>query len=306
MALTTTTTVSPAMVTYHQRKILARAEKHLKWTMFAQKGRVPKKNGKVVQFRRYAPLAPAQQLVEGVIPAGQALSQTQVTATRKPYADFVEFTDESAELTIDEIMADAEELIGEQIGVTQDGEARDVLALSNSVRRIGGHLLRSEITGADTLTVDDLTLLHADFVSRGVRGFVEYGGAYVFILDPYAKRALMKDEDFYKFVTSAPVDPQRRAELNVLGTFMGFYFVETNNPIIFAGAGAGGINVRCSVALGRDAYGISTWQDPKLIPKGFGSAGTADPVDQIATVGWKGAWVTVILEDLFMERLEHA
>lgn len=306
MALTTTATLSPAMVTYHQRKILPRAEVHLKWTKFAQKGKIPKKNGKVVQFRRYAPLAPAQQLVEGVIPPGQAMSQTQVVATRKPYADFVEYTDEADDLTIDEIMSDAVEVIGEQVGLTQDNEARDVLALSTSVRRIGNHLLRNEITSADKLTVDDLTLLHADMVSRGVRGFPEYGGAYVFVLDPYAKRALMKDQDFYKFVTSAPSDPQRRAELNVLGTFMGFYFVETNNPIIFRGAGAAGIDVRCSVALGRDAYGISTWQDPKLIPKGFGSAGTADPVDQLATVGWKGAWVTVILEDLFLERIEHA
>jgi N4-gp56 family major capsid protein len=165
--------------------------------------------------------------------------------------------------------------------------------------------LRNEITTDDELTVDDLLELHADLVARGVPAFPEFGGTYVFILDSYAKLSLMKDSKFFNFITSSTVDPQRRAELNRLGTFLGFTFFETNNPIIFAGAGYGGINVRCSVALGRNAYGISEWQDPKLIPKGLGSAGSADPVDQLATLGWKGAWATIVLQDLFIERIEH-
>lgn len=303
MSLTTTQTLSPAMITYHQRKILPRAQKYLVWAKLAQVGRVPKNNGKVVQFRRYSSLQPAQQLVEGVIPAGQSLSQTQITATRKPYGDYVEFTDESVELTIDEVMSDAVELIGEQIGLTQDTEARDVLALSTSVRRIGGHLLRSQITSADELTVDDLFELHADMTDRGVPKFED--GTYAFILDAYTKLSLMKDPKFSAFIMSAPTDPQRRAELNLLGIFAGFRFYESNNAIVFRGAGAQGIDVRCSVALGREAYGVTAWQDPTLIPKGFGSAGTADPINQLATVGWKGAWTTMILQDLFIERIEH-
>lgn len=306
MSLTTTGTLSPAMIVYHQRQILPNAQKFFIWGLFAQRGRIPRKNGKVAQFRRYSPLAPAQQLVEGVIPVGQSLSQTQVTVTRKPYADYIEFTDESVDLTIDEVMADGVELIGEQIGLTQDGEARDVLALSTSVRRIGDHLLRNGITESDVITVADLLSLHADLMARGVPTFPEFGGTYVFILDSYAKLALMNDDKFYNFITSNPVDPQRRAELNRLGTFLGFTFFETNNPIVFPGAGADGIDVRCSVALGRNAYGVSDWQDPQLIPKGFGSAGSADPVNQLATLGWKGAWATVILQDLFIERIEHA
>jgi N4-gp56 family major capsid protein len=42
-----------------------------------------------------------------------------------------------------------------------------------------------------------------------------------------------------------------------------------------------------------------------MIVKQLGSAGTADPLNQRATQGWKATHVAEILSDLFMVRVEH-
>ena len=43
------------------------------------------------------------------------------------------------------------------------------------------------------------------------------------------------------------------------------------------------------IVLGQYAYGITSLKGakPRVIVKPAGSAGTADPLDQISTVGWK-------------------
>jgi N4-gp56 family major capsid protein len=42
------------------------------------------------------------------------------------------------------------------------------------------------------------------------------------------------------------------------------------------------------------------------IVKAVGSAGTADPLNQRGTSGWKASLAAKILQQLFMVRLEHA
>jgi len=45
----------------------------------------------------------------------------------------------------------------------------------------------------------------------------------------------------------------------------------------------------------------------RTIVKPKGSAGTADPLDQISTVGWKvDGFAAKILQPLWMVRIEHA
>lgn len=75
---------------------------------------------------------------------------------------------------------------------------------------------------------------------------------------------------------------------------------------IYPGEGAANnMPVYSTLVLGRDAYGVS---DPKgnleNITKSLGSAGTADPLNQRATVGWKALHVAKILVDEYMVRIE--
>lgn len=82
-----------------------------------------------------------------------------------------------------------------------------------------------------------------------------------------------------------------------------------NNEIIYPGeAGAKGRAVYSTLVLGEDAYGTTEVEGGGLefITKQLGSAGTADPLNQRSTVGWKAIKTTEILVDDYILRVETA
>lgn len=60
--------------------------------------------------------------------------------------------------------------------------------------------------------------------------------------------------------------------------------------------------------VGADAYGVTeiTGGGLRTIIKQLGSAGSADPLDQRATVGWKAVKVAERLVEAYMIRVETA
>ena len=79
--------------------------------------------------------------------------------------------------------------------------------------------------------------------------------------------------------------------------------------VIYPGeAGAEGRDVYATLILGDNAYGTTQLGGEGLqhIVKQLGSAGTSDPLNQRATVGWKANKVTVRLVEAFMVRIETA
>lgn len=78
--------------------------------------------------------------------------------------------------------------------------------------------------------------------------------------------------------------------------------------VIYPGeAGALGRDVYSTLVIGSDAYGTVDVEGGglEMIVKQLGSAGTADPLNQRATSGWKAIHTAVILQDVFMVRIEH-
>lgn len=75
---------------------------------------------------------------------------------------------------------------------------------------------------------------------------------------------------------------------------------------IYPGEGAAdGKPVYATLIFGQNAYGVTSPKDNlKNITKQLGSAGTADPLDQRATIGWKALHTAKILVDEYMVRLE--
>ncbi len=82
-----------------------------------------------------------------------------------------------------------------------------------------------------------------------------------------------------------------------------------SGDIIYPGeAGAEGRDVYATLILGDNAYGTTElgYGGLEHIVKQLGSAGTSDPLNQRATVGWKANKVTVRLVEAFMVRIETA
>ena len=91
---------------------------------------------------------------------------------------------------------------------------------------------------------------------------------------------------------------------------------KNGNPIVIgpddciysADAAFGGRDVYATIVLGENAYGTTEISGGGLehIVKQLGSAGTADPLNQRATVGWKATKAAVRLMEPFMVRIETA
>ncbi len=81
------------------------------------------------------------------------------------------------------------------------------------------------------------------------------------------------------------------------------------DTVIYPGeAGAEGVDVYATLLFGENAYGTTALANGGLehIVKQLGSAGSSDPLNQRATVGWKATKVTVRLVEAFMIRIETA
>ena len=69
--------------------------------------------------------------------------------------------------------------------------------------------------------------------------------------------------------------------------------------------GAGGCAVYGTLFVGKDAFGVVDLSEgTEVIVKPRGSSGTADPLDQRSSVGWKGVHAAAILYDEYMVRVE--
>ena len=95
-----------------------------------------------------------------------------------------------------------------------------------------------------------------------------------------------------------------------IGRMFGVVFVESTEAKVFAGAGASSADVHATLIFGKDAYGTIDLGDGsgaiKSIIKQLGSAGTADPLNQRATVGAKVmAYTAAILNQNWLIRIEH-
>jgi len=83
----------------------------------------------------------------------------------------------------------------------------------------------------------------------------------------------------------------------------------TNNEKIYPGeSGAAGRDVYSTLVIGSDAYGVTEISGGGLetIVKQLGSSGTADPLNQRSTAGWKATKTAERLVETYMLRIETA
>jgi len=82
-----------------------------------------------------------------------------------------------------------------------------------------------------------------------------------------------------------------------------------SSDVMYPGeAGSAGRDVYSTLVIGSDAYGVTELSGGGLqtIVKQLGSSGTADPLDQRATTGWKATKTAEMLVETYMVRIETA
>lgn len=295
--------LSPEMKTFYDKALLKFAKPNLVHDQFAQKRNIPKNGGKSIEFRRYSQLPKAlTPLVEGVTPNGQNLNVTTVTATVDQYGGYITLSDVLLLTAIDNNLMEAIELLGDQAGRTLDTITREVLCSGSNVIYAGGALGRTAITTANKLSVDDIKKAVRELkvgLAKKINGY------YVAIVHPDCVYDLENDDEW---INASQYAGSTQIFEGEIGKLYGVRFVESTEAKIWAEAGASDISVYATLVMGANAYGTTNVEGGGLqsIVKQLGSGGTADPLNQRATAGWKAIKTAEILYDDYLVRIESA
>lgn len=303
---TGTAPLAPTIQTYYDKKLLARMIANFVHAQFGQKRPIPKMGGKTVDFRKFSSLAAATTpLTEGVTPAGNAITITNITATIQQYGDFIEVSDLLDLTAIDPVLDEMADVLGEQASDTLDQLVRDIIVAGTAVQYAAGRVSRVTVAAGDNLSVNEIRKAVRTLKRANAKPLD--GGDYVALVEPGAVYDLQGDT---KWEATSQYAGSRQIFSGEMGRLYGVRFVETTNAKVFAGAGAAAIDVYATMILGKDAFGlvdIAGSSNVQNIIKPKGSSGTADPLNQRSTTGWKvEAFTAKILQQTAMVRIEHA
>ena len=286
--------------TFYDMTLLDEAQAALVHDQFAQKRPIPMNGGKTIEFRKFASLPKATTpLTEGVTPDGKSLNVTAVTATVAQYGDYITQSDVLELTSIDNTIVEATKILGRQAGLTLDTVTRNVLQSGTNVTycpKSDG----SEVTSRAGLDATcQLTVKVVQQVVAKLKGqnAPTINGKYVAIIHPYVAYSLMRDPEWIDAHKYAQPDNLFTGEI---GEIAGVRFVETTEAKVYEGGVFG------TLIMGANAYGVTeiTGGGLQTIIKQKGSAGTADPLDQRSSIGWKAIKTAELLIPNYLVRVE--
>nr|DAM99246.1 MAG TPA: major capsid protein [Caudoviricetes sp.] len=300
MATTTQTygNLTAEQRTFYDRTLLSRLLPNLTFLKYGQKRPMPKNKGDKINFRRFNSLdVPANSLTEGVTPDGDNLSITAVTATVAQEGNWVRLSDKISMVGIDPVLTEAAALMGENAAETLETRCAGVIFNGTSQQYAGGAASAAAIAAGKVLNSEEIK--KAVRTLRNNNAKTMEGGYYIGFCDPSVAYDLQNDalwQDISKY------NGAQNIMNGEIGRIHGVRFILTTMcPTDATTATAGTLHK--TLIVGKDAYGVvdvDGSSKPEIIIKPTGSAGTEDPLNQRASVGWKAMAVTVRLQELAM------
>lgn len=311
----TTDELTAEMKTYYDMRLIDLAQPLLVHDQFGQKRPIPQGRGKKIEFRKYEPLAKAlTPLTEGVTPDGKKLNVTTLEATVKQYGDYVTISDVLKMTAIDDNLTQAQKLLANQAGLTLDTITRDIINAGTNVQHYDGTVLaRADLVGGDPTPENNhyMTVRCLKIAARAlkVQNTPLINGGFVGIIHPDVAFDLTDDPEWkypHQYVDTENI------YTNEIGKVANIRFVETTEAKVWHNEGkdttSGGSDrdVYSTLIMGENAYGVTEVSGGGLefIVKQLGSSGTADPLNQRATAGWKAIKTAEILVQQYMIRVE--
>ena len=286
--------------TYYDMTLIDEAQANLVHDQFAQKRPIPKNGGKKIEFRKFASRPKAlTPLTEGVTPDGKKLSVTSIEAEVAQYGDSIVQSDVLELTSIDNTIVEATKILGRQAGLTLDTITRNIMQSGTNVY----YCPKADGTAVTSRAALDATCkLTVDVVNRVVallkkNNAPKINGDYVAIIHPLVAYDLMSDERWIDAHKYAQPDAIYNGELGKIG---GVRFIESSEAKVYDNGVFG------CLFLADGAYGVTeiTGGGLTTIIKQKGSAGTADPLDQRSSVGWKAIKTAELIIPNYIVRVE--
>ncbi len=230
--------LSAEMKTFYDMALIDEAQANLVHDQFGQKRPIPANGGKVIEFRKFAPLAKATTpLTEGVTPDGKQLSVSTVSATVSQYGDYITQSDMLELTALDNTILESAKLLGRQAGATLDTVVRNVMHSGTNV------IYAEKLTDSGAQEVDKREALDTDckisveLIQRAVaklraQNAPTINGKYVGIIHPYVAYDLMRDKEWIDAHKYASPENLYEGEI---GELAGVRFVQTTEAKVYAG-----------------------------------------------------------------------
>lgn len=314
--------VAPLLKRHHEEMVLEK---------FGQTFVLPTKSTIVAKFRRYEALPLATTaLQEGVSPAGTKPTITDVTATLSEYGDFIPYSGFMLDTHEDPILKEYGALAIQQAAETVETIRWNVIKAGTSVAFSNGttrSAVNTPISLAAQRTVTAAMLRQrAKYITSVVSSDARFRtepveAGFVAVCHPDCTNDIRNMPGFIPVKQYGTVSPWA----NEIGSVEDVRYVRSTLFTPFPGlsgttGGAKGAmravagdgiaaDVYPIIYFSQDAYGIVPLKGASaisLIAHNPGSSGTADPLNQRGTLGWKTAQTSVILNDNWLHRLEVA
>lgn len=297
LQLTTSTGLEDTMKVFYDRVLLERTLPILIYDKFAQRKRIPMHGGLVVEFRKFLGLATATTpLTEAEPPSLKDLTMTAQTATVAQYGDAVGFSDLVSTTTFDPILTETTTVLAEQAAETIDEIIRASVVAGTTVYHANGAAAIN--TAFNTISVLDLrNVVRILTLNRAKK----IDGYWNCIIHPNILFDLQSTDEWKEANQFAG---SQRIFDGSIGILYGIKFWETDKAHVAEGAGFGSADVYNTMFFGANAYGVVDLDGHSLqtIYKGLGSAGTADPLNQQQSMGWKVTFGVTRLVEAWMLR----
>jgi len=228
--------LSPEMKTFYSDYLIDNAVPNLVHDQFGQKHPIPKNKGKVIEFRKYSPLAKAlTALTEGVTPSGNTLNVSVLTATVAQYGDYIALSDILLLTAIDNNLMHATKLLGNQSGETLDTITREVLNAGDNVQYAEGQVVARYLLSGGNVDSDDDHYMSVRAVKMAARTLKnnkakKISGSYVAIIHPDINFDLTDDDDW---IAASEYAGSTQIFEGEIGKIHGVRFVETTEAKIF-------------------------------------------------------------------------
>lgn len=309
MQKTSTTGVAPLFSPAVNRYVLDRAKEQLYFSQFGQQITVPRGKGKTITFDRMEPLTVSTAaLVEGVTPQGDNLAITRITAIPTQHGRYVTTTDEFDFYKHDPSPEALKlgELFAENAAGTYDKLTLNVLKAGTNVQYAGGAATMAAIASTGKFGVAEVKKAVRTLTKNKAKRF---GDSFVCVIDADMAYDLMNESVNGGWVDVSKYKNPEKIYSGEIGKLYGVRFVVTTQNLIeqeaaeASGSNAAKLELHCAYFFGQDAYGTTGEKgNIETIWKNKGSGGTADPLEQRSTAGWKGHHCAKILTEGWMVR----
>ena len=318
--------LSPEIRQAYERTLLTRARTKLIINQFgSQDGVIGRHGGVNLSWRRMEiirPVATASTvnwpadatytsavgavLTEGTYYAPTVVaSWAEVTATVRQYGQAAYVSEWNDAQAIDPQVPQYVENFGEAMGELLELVTRDVLLAGTNIQYANGRASSSAVISGDFLTLTELR--KAKKTLKRANAQPAEDGKFVVLVHPDTSFDLEADTNITNVWTYGGGGSKQSQIFDT--TFkdlpLGFRVYESSIVPISWASGYG--DVYNTWVLGKDYFGtVKVSSIPsKVIVHEPGSAGSADPLDQVATVGYKCNWAAAILNQNLGVIIKH-